>query len=226
VSAGVAPGGAAGALLAGLPDAALQRLKIYERLLKRWQRAINLVGTSTLEELWIRHFADSLQVADAVPGTRRWLDLGSGAGFPGLVTAIRLAGEASAAVHLVESNRRKCAFLREAARETGAPAIVHCGRIEDILPTLDGPFDAVSARALAPLETLIGHAEKFLLQGAVGVFPKGKGFLAELTPSLTEGKYAITAVPSKTDPDARLIVVRQKLGVNFVMYKMYIEVPD
>jgi 16S rRNA (guanine527-N7)-methyltransferase len=206
------PGRAAGAILAGVPDAVLQRLKIYESLLRKWQRALNLVGTATLDELWIRHFADSLQVADAVPGARRWLDLGSGAGFPGLVTAIKLAQKPGAVVRLVESNRRKCAFLREAARETGAPVIVHSGRIEDILPALDGPFDAVSARALAPLETLIGYAEKFLAQGAVGIFPKGKGFAAELTQTLTDGKYLITAIPSKTDPDARLLIVRLLRG--------------
>lgn len=202
------PGRAGVGLLAGLPDETLWRLKIYENILRKWQRAVNLVGPSELDELWTRHFADSLQVAEAVPGARCWLDLGSGAGFPGLVTAIKLAREPGAAVHLVEANRRKCAFLREAARETGAPAIIHCGRIEDILPALDGPFDAVSARALAPLERLIAHAEKSLDAGAVGVFPKGKGFAAELTQTLTEGKYSITAIESKTDPAARLLVVR------------------
>jgi 16S rRNA (guanine527-N7)-methyltransferase len=212
VSVADAPGRVASALLAGLPDETLRRLKIYEGLLRKWRRAINLVGASTLDELWVRHFADSLQVAEAVPPARRWLDLGSGAGFPGLVTAIRLAGERDAAVHLVEANQRKCAFLREAARETGAPAIVHCGRIEDILPALDGPFDAVSARALAPLETLIAYAEKFLDEGAVGVFSKGKGFAAELTQKLTEGKYLIADIESKTDPAARLLLVRHRGG--------------
>jgi 16S rRNA (guanine527-N7)-methyltransferase len=197
-------------LLAELPQNMLERLEIYARLLAKWQRAVNLIGPSALDELWVRHFADSLQVAEAVPGARRWLDLGSGAGFPGLVTAIKLAGEQSAAVHLVESNRRKCAFLREAARELGAPATVHCGRIEDIVPALDGPFDAVSARALAPLPVLITYAEKFLDAGAVGVFPKGKGFAAEMTQTLTEGKYSITAIPSTTNPDARLILVRRR----------------
>jgi 16S rRNA (guanine527-N7)-methyltransferase len=212
VSVGEDPGRAAGALLVGLPDETLRRLKIYENLLKKWQRAVNLAGPSALGELWVRHFADSLQVAEAVPGARRWLDLGSGAGFPGLVTAIKLAGVPRAGVYLVEANRRKCAFLREAARETGAPAIVNCGRIEDIVPALDGPIDAVSARALAPLETLIGYAEKFLDVGAVGVFPKGKGFAAELTQTLTEGKYSITAIESKTDPAARLILVRRRMA--------------
>jgi 16S rRNA (guanine527-N7)-methyltransferase len=210
VSVAEDPGHAAGALLAGLPDETLRRLKIYESLLKKWQRAVNLVGPSALDELWVRHFADSLQVAEAVPGGRRWLDLGSGAGFPGLVTAIKLAQKPGAVVHLVEANRRKCAFLRAAARETGAPAIVHCGRIEDILPALDEPFDAVSARALAPLETLIAYAEKFLDAGAVGVFPKGKGFAAEMSHVLTEGKFQITTIESITDPVARLFLVRQR----------------
>ncbi len=212
MSLGDAPGRAANVLFAGLPEETVRRLKIYESLLRKWQRAVNLVGPSTLGELWVRHFADSLQVSEAVPGARRWLDLGSGAGFPGLVTAIKLAGEPGAVVHLVESNRRKCAFLREAAREMGAPAIIHCGRIEYILPALDGPFDAVSARALAPLPTLIAYAEKYLDQGAAGVFLKGKGFAAELTHALTEGKYLITVIPSKTDPAARLILVRRRSG--------------
>jgi 16S rRNA (guanine527-N7)-methyltransferase len=203
-------GSAAGSLLAELPDETLRRLKTYEKLLKKWQPAVNLVGDSTLGDLWVRHFADSLQVAEAVPFARRWLDLGSGAGFPGLVAAVKLAGEPGAAVHLVESNRRKCAFLREAARELGAPAIVHCGRIEDIVPALDGPFDAVSARAVALLPTLIAYADKFLAEGAVGVFPKGKGFAAEMSQALTDGKHSITAVPSRTDPAARLILVRRR----------------
>jgi 16S rRNA (guanine527-N7)-methyltransferase len=197
-------------LLARLPDETLRRLEIYAELLQKWQRAVNLVGESTLDDLWVRHFADSLQVAEAVPEARKWLDLGSGAGFPGLVTAIRYAGEPGACVHLVESNRRKCAFLREAARATGAPAIVHCGRIEEVLQSLNEPIDAVSARALASLEKLIDYSEKFLAQGAVGVFPRGKLFEAEGPLALTGGKYFITTVESKTDAGARLVLVRRR----------------
>lgn len=197
-------------LLAGLPQDTLHRLEIYAGLLRKWSRAVNLIGNPTKDDLWVRHFADSLQVADAVPNARRWLDLGSGAGFPGLVVAVKLTGELGARVHLIESNRRKCAFLREAARETGAPAIVRCGRIEEILPHFDEPIDAVSARALAPLEKLIGYAERFLARGALGVFSKGKEFAAELTPSLTAGKYLIGTIASKTDPDARLVVIRRR----------------
>ena len=196
-------------LLAALPEETLRRLEIYAELLEKWQRAFNLIGDSTVDQLWIRHFADSLQVSEAVPEARNWLDLGSGAGFPGLVIAIKYAAEPGARVHLIESNRRKCAFLQEAARKTEAPAIVHCGRIEEVLPTLNETIDAVSARALAPLPELLAYAEKFLDQGSIGVFPKGKLISAELTPSLTAGKYLITTIDSKTDAAARLVLVRR-----------------
>jgi 16S rRNA (guanine527-N7)-methyltransferase len=200
-------------LLAGLPEETLRRLEIYANLLEKWQRAINVVGKSSLDDLWVRHIADSLQVAKAVPEARRWLDLGSGAGFPGLVTAIKYAGEPAALVHLVEADRRKCAFLQNVIRETSAPAIVHCGRLEKILPGFDGQIDAVSARAFAPLEALLGHAEKFIDKGAVGVFSKGKHFGAELTDSLTAGKYFITTIASQTCPAARLVLVRRRAVV-------------
>ena len=198
-------------LLAGLPEETLRRLEIYANLLEKWQCTINLVGKSSLDDLWVRHFADSLQVAEAVPKARRWLDLGSGAGFPGLVTAIKYAAEPGALVHLVEAGRRKCAFLQNVIRETAAPAIVHCGRLENVLPGLDEKIDAVSARALAPLEGLLGYAEKFIGEGAVGVFSKGKLFEAELTDSLTAGKYLITTMESKTCASARLVLVKRRV---------------
>jgi 16S rRNA (guanine527-N7)-methyltransferase len=187
-------------------------LETYANLLEKWQRVLNLVGKSSLDDLWIRHFADSLQVAEAVPEARHWLDLGSGAGFPGLVTAIKYAGEPGALVHLVEADRRKCAFLQNVIRETSAHAIVHCGRFEHVLPAFDEPIDAVSARALAPLEALVGYAEKFIDQGAVGVFSKGKQFEEELTDSLTAGKYLITTMASQTCSEARLVLVRRRAG--------------
>jgi 16S rRNA (guanine527-N7)-methyltransferase len=199
-------------LLACLPDETLRRLEIHANLLEKWQRVVNLVGKSSFDDLWVRHFADSLQVSEAVPAARRWLDLGSGAGFPGLVTAIRFADAPGARVHLVEASERKCAFLQNVVRETSAPAIVHCGRLEKILPPLDEQIDAVSARALAPLDALVRHAEKFIDQGAVGVFSKGKFFEAELTESLSAGKYVITTIASQTDAAARLVLVRRHAG--------------
>jgi 16S rRNA (guanine527-N7)-methyltransferase len=199
-------------LLADRPEETLRHLETYANLLEKWQRVLNLVGQSSLNDLWLRHFADSLQVSDTVPEARRWLDLGSGAGFPGLVTAIKYADEPGTLVHLVEADRRKCAFLQNVVRETSAPAIVHCGRLEEVLPTLDEKIDTVSARALAPLEALLGYAEKFIDQGAVGVFSKGKHFGAELTDSLTAGKYLITTIASQTCSAARLVLVRRRLG--------------
>ena len=145
-----------------------------------------------------------------MPEARRWLDLGSGAGFPGLVTAIKYAGEPDTKVHLIEADQRKCAFLRTVAEETSAPAIIHCGRIETILPPLLEPIDAVSARALAPLEDLVRYAEKFLDKGATGVFSKGKQFETELTPSLTAGKYLITTIKSQTCSTARLVLITRR----------------
>lgn len=201
---------AAHPLLAELPEEMLRRLEIYATVLEKWQRAVNLVGKSTLEDLWVRHFADSLQVSQAVPEARRWLDLGSGAGFPGLVTAIKYADEPDTRVHLIESDQRKCAFLRTVARETAAPARIHCGRLEVILPALDEPIDAVGARALAPLDALLSYAEKFIERGAVGVFSKGKQFEAELTDSLTAGKYFITTIESQTCSTARLVLVKRR----------------
>ena len=199
-------------LLAALPEETLRRLEIYANLLEKWQRAVNLVAKTSLDDLWVRHFANSLQVSAAVPAARRWLDLGSGAGFPGLVTAINYADEPGARVHLVEANRRKCAFLQTVARETAAPAIIHCGKLENVLPGLDEKIEAVSARALAPLDALLRYAEKFIDEGAVGVFAKGKHFEAELTNSLSAGKYFITTTQSQTSSAARLVLVRRRAG--------------
>ena len=193
----------------------MQRLSIYAELLKKWQRVINLVGAASLDDLWVRHFADSLQVSEALPEARRWIDLGSGAGFPGLVTAMKYADDAQARIHLIESDQRKCAFLREVSRETGARAIIHCDRIEKILPEFHESIEAVSARALAPLPTLLGYAEKFIEAGAVGVFSKGQQVKAELTDSFTLSKYLITTMESKTCASGLLVIVRRRGDLEF-----------
>lgn len=191
-----------------IPDEARRRLDIYADLLLRWQRTINLVAPSTLPDLWTRHIGDSLQVQGAVPDAKRWVDLGSGGGFPGLVTAILLAQTPGAGVHLVESDKRKAAFLRTVIRETGIPATVHAERIETFVPAHDDPVDAVSARALAPLPQLLGWSEKFIESGAIGVFPKGQAVYAELTGLDLDNRFAIESIPSRTDPSARLLIVR------------------
>lgn len=159
----------------------LERLKTYAGLLRDWQRIKNLVGPSTLAELWVRHIADSVQLAELAPLDKVWVDLGSGAGFPGLVIAILMAdAPAGGMVHLVESNQRKAAFLREAARRTGARAAIHAERAEAVIPSL-GHVDVVTARAFAPLVSLIEYAQPLVEKGSVALFPKGQDVEAELT---------------------------------------------
>lgn len=184
------------------------RLDVYAGLLARWQSAKNLVGRQTLEQLWTRHFADSAQVLAVMPDARRWVDLGSGAGLPGLVVGILLADEESAQVHLVESNSRKCAFLRTVIRETGAAANVHPARIETFVAGFSERVDAVTARALAPLGDLVSMAAPLVARGAVGVFHKGRGVEAELAHASTAWKLDFELIPSCTHPDGLLVILR------------------
>ncbi len=158
-----------------------ERLKAYVALLRKWQKADNLVSTATLDAVWRRHIADSAQLAALFPNDRRWLDLGSGAGLPGLVIAILGADKPGTMVHLIESNRRKCAFLRQAIRTTHAPAIVHEGRAEDLLRTWSEPVDRVCARALAPLADLLALAAPVMEQGVPAAFHKGQDFVREIS---------------------------------------------
>ena len=195
------------ALLASLLPDTHRRLQIYADLLLRWQTTINLVAPSTLPHLWTRHFADSLQVQAAVPDARRWVDFGSGGGFPGLVTAIVLADLPGAEVHLVESDKRKAAFLRGVSRETGVAVHVHAERIEAFVAAHDAPVDAVSARALAPLPQLLTFAQRFIEQGAVGVFPKGQTADTELTGLDPSHRFAIDSRPSRLRDGSRLLIV-------------------
>jgi 16S rRNA (guanine527-N7)-methyltransferase len=156
------------------------RLEAYLDLLKRWQKAINLVSNASLADPWRRHFLDSAQLMSHLPESPcRIADLGSGAGFPGLVLAILGAGEA----HLIESDGRKCAFLREAARLTGAQTPVHEGRIEAVDPI---GADLVTARALAPLGKLLDYAVRHLKPGGLCLLLKGKGVEDELTEARKE----------------------------------------
>lgn len=182
-------------------------LDLYAELLRRWQKTINLVAPGTLDQLWSRHFADSAQVLTAAPQVRVWADLGSGAGFPGLVTALLLKDIPGAVVHLIESDQRKAAFLRAVSRETGAPVEIHAGRIADILAGLTPTPEAISARALAPLATLVDMSRIPLEKGAIGVFLKGADWRNELTLARAKDSFDYRSIESRTEPDARLIIV-------------------
>lgn len=161
-----------------------QRLQIYADLLRQWQKRINLVAPSTLDETWRRHIADSVQTLAAAPDAKNWIDIGSGAGFPGLVTAILLAENGTGRVDLIESAGKKCAFMRTVVRETGIREAgievnVHNERIENALSGLPKP-NAVSARALASLKDLLTMTAGLLSDGTVGVFAKGRDHATEI----------------------------------------------
>ena len=183
-----------------------ERLQVFEQLLLKWQPKMNLVAPSTLRSIRTRHIEDSLQVADVLPNALRWIDLGSGAGFPGVVTALRLRDQEGAVVHLLESDHRKCAFLREVSRETQARVEVHRGRIEEILPTLP-EVDAISARALASMITLVEMTLERLEKGSVGVFLKGQDVGSELTKMPIYSSLKLRLVASRTDPLGRIVVL-------------------
>jgi 16S rRNA (guanine527-N7)-methyltransferase len=157
------------------------RLDRYVDLLQQWQAKTNLVAPSTLPSLWTRHISDSLQLLSIIPTARRWIDFGSGGGFPGIVLACALADRPNAMVHLVERNTKKAAFLREALRVANAPGVVHLSNIEDSVDSNLGRIDCVTARALAPLHQLIGWAAPLIEQGAKALFLKGQDVELELT---------------------------------------------
>lgn len=195
----------------GVSRETLARLSTYAALLEKWQKAINLVAGKTLPELWERHFLDSAQLlALAPPSTKRWLDLGSGGGFPGLV----IAAMGMESVHLVESDQRKGAFLREAARAMGVSAVVHTKRIEAVDPAalhaaLGGAPEVISARALAPLEELLPLAHRLAGPEAIYLLPKGRQAQDELTAARRYWTIAqLEMLPSQTDPAANILRIR------------------
>jgi 16S rRNA (guanine527-N7)-methyltransferase len=183
------------------------RLDAFVALLLRWQATTNLVAPSTLPQLWTRHVADSLQLLALAPSAKVWADLGSGGGFPGLVIACALAGT-GATVHLVESSTKKAAFLREATRATGAPVIVHPVRIEDFTRSAP-PVDVVTARALAPLPTLLGYIAPLMKENTRALVMKGQDVGVELTEASKYWRVDAKLVPSVTDTAARIVVIHK-----------------
>jgi 16S rRNA (guanine527-N7)-methyltransferase len=180
--------------LTGASATDIERLSAYLAVLRRWQSRINLVGSSTLADPWRRHVLDSAQLAQLLPaGEPRLIDLGSGAGFPGLVLAIMT----TARVRLVESDSRKCAFLFEAARIANARVQIDNVRSESLSPAI---CDVVTARAFAPLAELLGHAYKLLAANGSCVFLKGRNWRAELTRAEQSWTMRATPIQSRSDP--------------------------
>lgn len=177
-----------------------ERLAAYVALLAKWNAKINLVGPATLADVWRRHILDSAQIHPLVAGAGVLVDLGSGAGLPGLILAI-LGGPQ---VHLIESDARKCAFLHEATRVTGAKLTIHNKRIE-AAPLLEA--DVVTARALAPLAQLLDHAVRFLKPAGKCVFLKGARQADELTEARKSWHMKVTERPSLSDPSGVILEV-------------------
>jgi 16S rRNA (guanine527-N7)-methyltransferase len=188
----------------------IRRLELYESLLQRWQKAVNLVAPGSLGDVWHRHFADSAQLARLVPpGATAIVDLGSGGGFPGLVLAMMLAERSAARVSLVESDTRKVAFLREVARQAGVVVDILAARIESReTQTMIGTVDVVTGRALAPLNRLLGWARPFFAAGTVGLFLKGRGVLREIEEAGAVWRFEVELVSSLTDAAGRVAVIR------------------
>jgi len=194
----------------GVSRETIDKLLAYEALLRQWQRTINLVAPSTLDTVWSRHFADSAQLlALAPPDARRWLDLGSGAGFPGMVLGIMLAEQAGATMTLVESDTRKAAFLSEVARRTGAPVDIRPERIEKCATQSKlGAVDVITARALAPLPRLLELAAPAFSAHTVALFLKGRDAGAEVDAARERWAFDAALQPSLTDAGGRVVMIR------------------
>ncbi len=191
-----------------VPRETIHRLELYANLLEEGRKRANLVSASTLEHVWDRHFADSAQILRLAPKAGVWLDLGSGAGFPGLVIAISQANHANFRMHLVESTTKKCAFLAEVAAVTEAPVEIHCMRIEELKRSATNLApEIVCARALAPLPRLLELAAPWMRPGVRGLFLKGRDAKQEIEAARQRFEFACALHPSLTAPDSAVIEV-------------------
>jgi 16S rRNA (guanine527-N7)-methyltransferase len=184
-----------------------ERLTKFAAVFDQWQRRINLVSPSTMDDFWNRHVADSLQLLDLAPSAESWLDLGSGGGFPGLVVASARTSDPKLKTILVESNGKKAAFLREASRIAGISADIRADRLETVLPNLPKPVSVVSACALAPLDQLVTWTAELLKTGTLGLFLKGRDARSELAALECPAFLNWKAFPSTVDPQSQIIAL-------------------
>jgi 16S rRNA (guanine527-N7)-methyltransferase len=184
----------------------VEKLKLYERLLIQWQKAVNLVAPATIPYIWQRHFADSAQLVTIASHAKIWVDLGSGGGFPGLAIAIIIANQKECFVHLIESNSRKCAFLSEVVRQTGAPALVHNVRIAGAAASLP-VADVITARALAPLDALLELALPFFGSASSALFLKGREAGVEIADARKRWTFDLKIHPSISDAQGQILEI-------------------
>lgn len=184
------------------------RLEVFAELFEKWANTINLVAPSTRDELWSRHIRDSQQVYDLSPGPFRWVDLGSGGGFPGIITAISLAEIGDGWVHLIESNNKKAAFLRTALQATGARGSVHSVRIEKA-PEMIAECDRISARALAELDLLCDYTYPWAIRNPKlrAFFHKGRDYRREIEISNRRWNLDLVEHKSVVEKDSVILEV-------------------
>lgn len=183
-----------------------ERVAHFEAAFRRWSARINLAAPSTLPHIWERHILDSAQLLRLAPAALRWLDLGSGGGFPGAIIAILLRDRPGASIDLVESNAKKGAFLKTTLGEIGAPAKVHVARIEAFRGEARG-YDVVTARALAPLPLLLELSAPWLAAGATGLFHKGRDYRREVEESVNEWQFDLVEHRSAVDPESVILEI-------------------
>ena len=194
---------AAFAAASGASPAEVADLERFRALLAEWNQRLNLVSDASLADFWTRHALDCAQLLDLAPEAKAWVDIGAGAGFPGLVLAIRLKGAPGAKVHLIESQAKKCRFLEAAAGALAAPAEVHNARAE----ALALEADIVTARAVAPLARLLDFARPYLARGATGLFLKGQGAEGEIAEARKAWRFACETIQSRSDPSGRVLKI-------------------
>lgn len=193
-------------MLPGVSRETDEKLHQFEALVRKWNPAINLVSKASIDFLWDRHIHDSAQICAHIRPAGRWVDLGSGGGFPGLIIAILAQGaNEDLRLTLVESDQRKAAFLRQVARELSLEVSVLTHRIETCPPQ---SADVISARALAPLTTLLGFASRHLAQSGTAIFPKGARWQQEVESARKDWHFDLQAHTSATDPESALLVVK------------------
>ena len=190
----------------------LSKLESYVALLRKWNPKINLVSPDTLDQAWDRHIVDSAQLVDLMPrNAKTWVDIGSGGGFPGMIVAVILNETAPACdVTLIESDQRKSAFLRAVNRDLDLGVKVETKRIEDVTPLA---ADVVSARALAPLNKLLGYASRHVRTGGVALLPKGRSWKKEIPTAQSQWNFSFETHKSATAPDAVVLEIRDIVHV-------------
>lgn len=185
----------------------LAQLRDFESLVQKWTKKINLVSNRDADQIWERHIVDSVQIYELAPKEGSWLDIGSGGGFPGIVVAILAKAENSKRrFTLVDSDQRKCAFLRTAARELKLNVGVVSERVEKMAPM---NADVMSARALDDLDGLLSHMERHLISGGTALFPKGASWKNEHEAAQKNWSYEIEPTKSETNPDAIILKIEE-----------------